>query len=501
MANTIIQLKRSSANAVPQNGALAAAEPAYSYLSDKLFIGTSDGTGVIAIGGKYFVDQQNTIYNLVNTSYNAANSSVAGANAWTNTVFGYSNTYAQTVGAASNGWANTVAAGANAWSNTKVSSVTGTAGQIYSSGGTTPTLNLISTGVAATTYGGNVGLNALIPVITVDSYGRITSAANLSVQGMDYAYANAVGVGANNYANNTFLKLTGGVINGDLNVSGNLIIAGNTSFVNVSTFLVNDPLIYLAGNNYTSDVVDIGFVANYNNGACSTVHTGLFRDAANPNKEWYLFQEYNKEPTNNIIDPNGNNFTISVLNATLRTSNIILNGANLWSWVNGAYGTANAATNAAANANAYVVVVGAASNAWTNTSVTGANAWTNTSVAGANAWTNAVFGYANTRMESMVAANNVSGNAWTNTVFGYSNSYTQTVGAAANTNAANASYINTGTLAVNYGGTGVGTFTTNGVLYGNGTGALQVTSAGSDGQVLVSQGGVPQFRMLDGGVF
>ena len=195
------------------------------------------------------------------------------------------------------------------------------------------------------------------------------------------------------------------------------------------------------------------------------------------------------------------NFTISVLNATLRTSNIILNGANLWSWVNGAYGTANAATNAAANANAYVVVVGAASNAWTNTSVTGANAWTNTSVAGANAWTNAVFGYANTRMESMVAANNVSGNAWTNTVFGYSNSYTQTVGAAANTNAANASYINTGTLAVNYGGTGVGTFTTNGVLYGNGTGALQVTSAGSDGQVLVSQGGVPQFRMLDGGVF
>ena len=59
----------------------------------------------------------------------------------------------------------------------------------------------------------------------------------------------------------------------------------------------------------------------------------------------------------NIIDPNGNNFTISVLNATLRTSNIILNGANLWSWVNGAYGTANAATNAAANANAYVYMV------------------------------------------------------------------------------------------------------------------------------------------------
>ena len=79
MANTIIQLKRSSANAVPQNGALAAAEPAYSYLSDKLFIGTSDGSGVIAIGGKYFVDQQNTILTIANLAYDAANAAMSSA--------------------------------------------------------------------------------------------------------------------------------------------------------------------------------------------------------------------------------------------------------------------------------------------------------------------------------------------------------------------------------------------------------------------------------------
>ena len=366
MANTIIQIRRSSANAVPQNGALSAAEPAYSYNSDKLFLGTADGTGVIAIGGKYFVDQQNTILTIANLAYNAANNALTNAMnyAYVNTATQAANTYANTIGAASNGWANTV------------------------------------------------------------------------------------GSAANTYANNTFLKLTGGTLNGDLNVSGNLTVTGNTTFINVSTFIVDDPLIYLAANNYTSDLLDIGFVGNYNNGACSTVHTGIFRDAGS--KEYYVFDSYDKEPANNVIDTHGNNFTISVLNATLRTSNVILNGANLWQWVNNAYSQANAAPGIA---NSYAVTVGAAANGWANT------------------------------------------------VGAAANSYAVSVGAAANTNAANASYINTGTLNVAFGGTGTTTFTTNGVLYGNGVGPLQVTVAGTDGQVLVSQGGVPQFRMLDGGTF
>lgn len=57
-------------------------------------------------------------------------------------------------------------------------------------------------------------------------------------------------------------------------------------------------------------------------------------------------------------------------------------------------------------------------------------------------------------------------------------------------------------LAVEYGGTGVGTFTTRGVIYGNGTSALQVTSAGTDGQVLQANStGFPVFADLDGGTF
>jgi hypothetical protein len=52
--------------------------------------------------------------------------------------------------------------------------------------------------------------------------------------------------------------------------------------------------------------------------------------------------------------------------------------------------------------------------------------------------------------------------------------------------------ISSGTLGVERGGTGVGTFAANGILYGNGIGAVQVTNAGTTGQCLVgTTGGAP----------
>jgi len=61
---------------------------------------------------------------------------------------------------------------------------------------------------------------------------------------------------------------------------------------------------------------------------------------------------------------------------------------------------------------------------------------------------------------------------------------------------------NASTIGVQFGGTGKTTFTTNGILFGNGTGPLNVTAAGTEGQVLqASSSGTPQFAMLDGGTF
>ena len=55
--------------------------------------------------------------------------------------------------------------------NNKVTSVAGTAGRITSSGGTTPAIDLAS-GIATA---GTTGSSTNIPVITVDTYGRVTS--------------------------------------------------------------------------------------------------------------------------------------------------------------------------------------------------------------------------------------------------------------------------------------------------------------------------------------
>ena len=60
----------------------------------------------------------------------------------------------------------------------------------------------------------------------------------------------------------------------------------------------------------------------------------------------------------------------------------------------------------------------------------------------------------------------------------------------------------TGTLAMGNGGTGATSFTANGVIFGNGSGILQVTAAGTEGKVLqASAGGAPVFGDVDGGTF
>ena len=57
-------------------------------------------------------------------------------------------------------------------------------------------------------------------------------------------------------------------------------------------------------------------------------------------------------------------------------------------------------------------------------------------------------------------------------------------------------------LLVADGGTGASSFTSNGIIYGNGTGALQATAAGTDGYFLYSNSGTPAWtNSIDGGTY
>jgi hypothetical protein len=66
MSNTVIQIKYSEANSAPTT--LNIAEPAYSYVSNTLFIGTPNSNGSIIIGGKAYMDKINSAFDVANTA-------------------------------------------------------------------------------------------------------------------------------------------------------------------------------------------------------------------------------------------------------------------------------------------------------------------------------------------------------------------------------------------------------------------------------------------------
>lgn len=112
------------------------------------------------------------------------------------------------------------------------------------------------------------------------------------------------------------LDVTGNArFSSNVEIAGDLIVTGNTVSLNVESKVIEDPLIYLASNNYISDLVDIGFVGNYFDGV-NQQHTGVIRHASDG--KMYLFTGYEEEPTNNVID---------VSNATFVKASIVAGNA------------------------------------------------------------------------------------------------------------------------------------------------------------------------------
>ena len=317
MANTVIQLKYSESTATPTS--LNVSEPAYSNSSNKLFIGLS-GNQVVAIGGKYYTDLVDaaTNANTVSTIVKRDASGMFSATAVKASLFGNANTAA-------------------AWQTARTIGVSGDANGTVSIDGSANAnipLTLGSTGVSAGTYGGATQ----IPTFVVDSKGRLTSAANvaistsLTVNGDTGTNVIVLGtdtltfVGGDGITtsitptdnvrfdvDNTVFRTTGGTISGDLAVTGNLVISGNTITQDVETIRTEDSLITLAANN-AADAIDIGFVGKYTSSGAK--YAGLVRQAGS---DFFLFKGLTTDPTSNVL-PSGS--VTSANTATLR-ANII----------------------------------------------------------------------------------------------------------------------------------------------------------------------------------
>jgi hypothetical protein len=541
MANTVIQLKYSNVTSVPPT--LNVAEPAYSNVSNKLFI--DDGTGVVAIGGKYYTDIIDAA-----TSADTANTLVlrdATGNASFNSVI--ANSFSGNIvgnAATASKWLAPIDLGLAGDATGNVS--------IDGSTNVTLTVDLTASGVTSGIYGGTTS----IPVFTVDADGRISSAANVSVAtslsiagdtgtdtislGTDtLTFVGADGITSvvdsvgNNVAfsvDNTVIRTTGDqTITGDIAITGNLIITGNTVTQDVTTVTTEDSLIKLAANN-VSDAIDIGFYGQYANSG--TKYAGVIRDATDG--VFKFFANVTDDPTTNTVNY-GTVDHIATIEANLVGGNVsslfsdiaVADGGTgrstfttgsilVGNGTNGLLELANTTTAGSYGSNAYHPVITVDSygriSAVTNTAIsidaaavaTGifpiARGGTNNS----SYTTGTITYYDGDKIASLANTGTAGSYGSASDIPVITTDAWGRVSSVSNTAIAiDTSQLISGTLDIARGGSGASSFTVKGVIVSDQsstTGALSALTSSTEGHVLqINSSGAPTFAHLNGGTF
>lgn len=546
MSNTVIQIKFSEVTATPPS--LNVGELAYSFSSDKLFVGNTVNN-VLTIGGKHFTDTVDAATS-ANTASTLVKRDVNG---------GFSATYVY----------------ASLFGNANSASILETARDIGLSGDATGSVSfdgsnnvtldttLVNTGVSAGTFGGATQ----IPTFAVDSKGRITSAANVAISTsltvaadtgsntidliadtLTFAGGDGVTTSIDPTDNvkidvdNTVIRTTGGqTISGDFNITGNLSVTGNVVYHGADNLIIDDPIIVLANNN-VGNLLDIGFVGRYFESSVEK-EKGLVHHAASD--AWYLFDGYEglAESTNilniadptlvtsnlvsNILDGTLFNVTVNSLAADLQVKDggtgastfsagqiLVGDGANsLKSLANtgtpGTYGSASQVPVVTTDAygrvsnvvNTAIALDAAAITSGTLPIVRGGTNQTTFS-------TGQMIVFNGTSLDSLA---NVSfaltgGLSSSNTITSLTvDDFGRVTAATGASIAIDTSQITSGTLGVTRGGTGAASFTVKGVIVSDTsstTGALSSLTSSTEGHVLqINASGTPTFAHLSGGTF
>jgi len=357
MQNTRIEIRYSLANNAPAT--LNIAEPAYSYNSNTLFIGTPDNAGAIAIGGKYYLDVLNSAFSKANASsggdaYDKANA----ANLLAFAAYAQANT-SNTIAVAAFDQANSGTSAAAAFDQANTAYDQANTVYTYSSN----TVMLVANGAFDKANAANITADSaqddatFANTVAIAAFDTANSGAG-SAGAFDqanaaYDYANTVYTYSSNtvmlVANGAYdkanaanllayaaLPQTGGTVSGDLAVSGNVTISGNVTYANTESLLIGDNIIELNAD-LPSDVApteDAGIQVNRGSADANT--SVLWNETAD---EWQFTNDattFYAIPTNTSVE-----FANTVAIAAFDTANSGAGSAGAFDQANAAYDFAN----------------------------------------------------------------------------------------------------------------------------------------------------------------
>ena len=568
ISNTSILIKRSQTTGKPTS--LNQGELAYSYLSNTLFFGTVGGNGVVNVGGQYYTStvdaatNANTVSTLVKRDTNGAFYGQLYGNANTATTLQNSQNFS-----VSGGDITASAVGFNGSSgvtlNASLNNVNGLSSGSVGSSTSIPVIQYgangrilaVSSAAIATSFTVSDGVNSNTVnggstlTFKANSASGITTAVNSNETvyfGVDNTLLRSnTTQGAQTVSSDLLLPSNSITVGGTITAQ-NLAISGNITFANaISTLNITDPMIYLASNN-SGNLVDIGMVGHFvgtgHTGDTSHYqHTGFVRDYTD--NKWKLFSNVAVEPTTTItfdsnsyydvikvggVDASSGNITavnaITANSLTLSTALPIASGGTNSSsygqngllFYNGTsfLTSANVTAYTSNGSSSYVPVISTnALGQVTSISNTAIAIDTSQIVSGTLPLTRG-----GTGATSFTNGQIIIGDGTTSLISLANSSYSNTGTYGANTTLSTltidaygrvtaAAWQAISGLTVSQGGTGQSSFTTNGLTYGNGSGALQVTAAaGTSDQtwsnqiMTVTNSGVPTWTTtMDGGTF
>jgi uncharacterized coiled-coil protein SlyX len=145
--------------------------------------------------------------------------------------------------------------------------------------------------------------------------------SNISIAGLT---ANKIPiVGANKFLEDSLIGRSNGkiVISSDLEVSGNIVVDGNSYIIESNSLVINDRILGIANNN-TSHELDVGIIMGHPGKNVALIHHGESQGDQDPHDHTFTIGYTQNSVIDNHIFDDSNNITVEILGNLITQNNL-----------------------------------------------------------------------------------------------------------------------------------------------------------------------------------